>query len=254
MPASALDSQTGANTTPAPSVLGQNASNVTATQNGVQTPSGQAPNTNTTTGQTDYTQRSAALTSSDANGVRKVALVGKYGAGTTNTWGGSTQASGTQTTYSSVVFNVTPQLSESGSMLAVDIGEIRSAGSIVIYLGSPARVFGITAKFVSRTAAEAQKTFESISILKAWRMPQSNQDEPETLRLFAYDKTLKGIPCFLQNYSVEWPEDVDYILATNGTPVPIIQTVNISLKEVRNWDDIRSFKYTDFKKGTLDQW
>jgi hypothetical protein len=250
MPASALP-PTSANTTPGPNLYGQQSNAVSANQTAVQT-----PNSNTTTGQTDYLQRSSYLTSQDSNGTRKVALVGKYGAGTTNTWGSATQASATSsgTTYSSVIFNVTPQLSESGSMLAVDIGEIRSAGSIVIYLGSPARVFGITAKFVSRTAAEAQQTFNNISILKAWRMPQNAQDEPETLRLFAYDNTLKGIPCFLQNYSIEWPEDVDYIAATNGTAVPIIQTVNISLKEVRNWDDIQAFKYEDFKKGTLDQW
>jgi hypothetical protein len=250
MPTSALP-PISPSTSTVPNIYGQQSSAISANQAGVQT-----PQTNTTTGQTDYTQRSSYLTSQDNNGTRKVALVGKYGAGTTNTWGGATQASSSssQTTYSSVIFNVTPQLSESGSMLAVDIGEIRSAGSIVIYLGSPARIFGITAKFVSRTAAEAQKTFNNISILKAWRMPQSAQDEPETLRLFAYENALKGIPCFLQNYSIEWPEDVDYITSTNGTPVPIIQTVNLSLKEVRNWDDIRSFKYEDFKKGTLDQW
>jgi hypothetical protein len=216
-----------------------------------------APQSNTTTGITDYTQRSNSLTSSDNNGIRKVALVGKYGAGTTNTWGGATHppsSNGNNTTYTSVVFNVTPQLSESGTMLAVDIGEIRSAGSIIVYLGSPARTFSITAKFVSRTTLEAQQNFANISVLKAWRMPQSNQDEPETLRLFAYDKTLKGIPCFLQNITVEWPEDVDYIVNTDGTPVPIIQTVNLSLKEVRNWDDIQKFDYVKFKQGQLNEW
>lgn len=251
MPVSRNNTQPGG-TPSSPNLQAQQTQAVSQTIAGV---APTAPQTNTTIGQTDYTQRSSALTSADSNGIRKVALIGKYGAGTTNTWGSATQSSaGSGTTYSSVIFNITPQLSESGTMLAVDIGEIRSAGSIIIYLGSPARTFNISAKFVSRTAAEAYQTFNYISILKAWRMPQSAQDEPETLRLFAYDNTLKGIPCFLQSLSIEWPEDVDYVLASNNTPVPIIQTVNISLKEVRNWDDIRKFNYIDFKQGKLDEW
>lgn len=203
----------------------------------------------------DYTDRAKQLSSHDA--VRKVALIGRYGAGTYTLNEGATESSKTangKTDFSTVVFNVTPQLSESGSLVAVDIGEMRSAGSIIIYLGSPARTFNINAKFVSRTPQEASINLNYINILKAWRMPQGDMEEPETIRLFAYDKVLKGIPCMMQNLNIEWSDDVDYIPSTNGVPVPIIQTVSIALKEARNFDDIQNFKYEDFKAGKLDQW
>lgn len=231
------------------STINQLSQQVNSTKAGLATPP-----SNTTSGETDYTDRRNQVT--ENSGSKKVALVGRYGAGTMNTWGGATQAAnaGKTATFSTVIFKVTPQLSESGSISAVDIGEIRSAGSIIVYLGSPARVFNITAKFVSRTVKEASDTWRDINVLKAWRMPMSNTDEPETVRLFAYDKTLKGIPCLMQNINVEWPDDVDYIEASNGAPVPIIQTVTLSLKEVRNFDDINAFDYVSFKQGALDQW
>lgn len=215
----------------------------------------QTPNSNTTNGSMDLTQRKSQLSSQDSQGSKKVALVGRYGGGTTNTWGDATQASGSgSTTLSTVVFKTTPQLTESGTVSAVDIGEIRSAGSVIVYLGSPSRTFNITAKFVSTTQKEADENWRYINILKAWRMPQSNSDEPETIRLFAYDQTLKGIPCLLMNIGIEWSDDVDYITASNGSPVPIIQQVTLSLKEVRNYDDINKFDYVSFKSGSLQGW
>lgn len=236
-------------------VLSREAANINNTRTGIQTSvsgvNGTAsPISNTTSGETDYTQRKAQVPS-----LRKVSLVGRYGGGTSNVWGGATQAAKTSTTdFSTVTFEITPQLTESGTVSTVDIGEIRSAGSIIVYLGSPARTFSISATFVSRTMAEASETFRAINLLKAWRMPQSNNDEPETIRLFAYDKTLKGIPCMMQSLNIEWGDDVDYIPAANGANVPIIQKVSIGLKEVRNWDDIQKFDYVNFKQGTLDQW
>lgn len=237
-------------------------------QNGISNPSSNGqPGIQVNNGQ-DYLDRELVVESKKAS--RKVSLVGNYGKGvrpltggvlaSTATGGGlsgSTQAS--SNTKSIVVFESTPDLSESGQTVLIDIGDIRAAASVVIYMGSPSRSFNINARFISRTLDEADQTQKDINILKAWRMPMLSKGagfnaEPETLRLFAYDKSLKGIPVMIQSLNIEYPSDMDYIPASDGTPIPIIQTVSIGLKEVRSIEDLNTFSYEDFKAGNLPEW
>lgn len=221
-----------------------------------------AKNANTSSAN-DYQTRANVLNQN--NNRQKVALVGRTGAGAralTSALGGTAQNLDSE--LSVVVFEATPDMTESGGTVLIDIGDIRAAASIVIYMGSPSRTFTLNAKFVSRTTAEAATNQNYINILKAWREPtiQSGggigQAEPETLRLFAYGDVLKGIPCMVNNISIEYPSDVDYIQATTAAGksvwVPIIQNVSLTLKEVRSWDDLKTFDYESFKQGTLDQW
>lgn len=199
----------------------------------------------------DYNQRKGYL----GGNTRKVSLVGNYTG--TGVWGDTFKINGSVKPQDNmVIFPITPQLNESGQVLKVDEGNIRRASSVIVYLGSPSRTFNIAAEFVSRTPAEATATFKSLNILKSWRMPMSDFNEPETVRLFAYDGQLKGIPCLMTSLNIEWPKDVDYIVTTSPTraEVPIIQQVSLSLTEIRNYDDVAAFDYVKFKQGLLDQW
>jgi len=234
--------------------------NVAQNANAVAT---QTANNANTTSADDYNVRANALNTN--NNRQKVALVGRTGPGAralTSQLGGTAQ--NLDSSLSVVVFEATPDMTESGGTVLIDIGDIRAAASIVIYMGSPSRTFTLNAKFVSRTAAEAATNQNYINILKAWREPTIQagggigQAEPETLRLFAYGDVLKGIPCMVNNISIEYPSDVDYIQTTTAAKanvwVPIIQNVSLSLKEVRSWNDLKTFDYEQFKQGTLDQW
>lgn len=209
----------------------------------------------------DYTLRSNAL--NHDNNRQKVALVGRTGKGSQPLIDGVGQnnLSSLSDSLSVVVFEATPDMNEGAQNLFVDIGDIRAAASIVIYMGSPSRTFSINAKFVSRTAVEAKDNMQYVNILKAWREPAIKANgsigtaEPETLRLFAYGDVLKGIPVMINNISIEYPSDVDYILSSDGNVwVPIIQSVTIGLKEVRSFQDLESFDYEKFKAGQLEGW
>jgi len=213
----------------------------------------------------DYIQRASQIYQN--NNRQKISLVGRTGAGARPLTAdlsprndiNSIQNNG-QDIFSVVVFEATPDMSESGQTILVDVGDIRAAASVVIYLGSPSRSFKISAKFVSRTPEEASMNMKYINILKAWREPVLKQGsqfgaEPETLRLFAYNDVLKGIPVMIWTLDIEYPSDVDYILSAEGDVwVPIIQNVSIGLKEVRSVDDLATFDYESFKAGKLDQW
>lgn len=210
----------------------------------------------------DYSLRSNALNSN--NNRQKVALVGRTGAGARALSPDLAHtASSLDTVTSVVVFEATPDLSESGQSILVDIGDIRAAASVVFYMGSPSRTFALSAKFISRTAAEAKQNYTYISILKAWREPtlvegQQYNAEPETLRLFAYGNVLKGIPVMVESISVEYSSETDFIQTTDASGetiwVPIIQNVSLGLKEVRSIDDLNTFDYPKFKKGILEGW
>lgn len=211
----------------------------------------------------DYLDRKAVVDQNKA--IRKVSLVGNYGTGARPLTGDSRLApSGTAISQAKeqriVVFDSTPDLSESGSTVLIDIGDIRAAASVVIYMGSPSRTFSITARFISRDSDEADKTYENITNLKAWRMPMlapgvGFNAEAETLRLFAYEDSLKGIPVMIQSLNIEWPSDIDYVYSDKyGTQIPIIQTASIQLKEVRSFDDLKTFDYAQFRNGSLNTW
>lgn len=213
----------------------------------------------------DYKVRAEALNQN--NNRQKVALVGRTGAGAralTGDLANNVGKNGVSNSTSIVVFEVTPEMNESGTTILVDIGNIRAAASIVIYMGSPSRAFTLNAKFVSRTPSEAAINQTYINRLKAWREPVIKLNggiglaEPETLRLFAYGDVLKGIPCMIQTLTIDYPTDVDYIKTTTSEKmhvwVPIIQNVSIALKEVRSFDDLDTFDYESFKSGILQGW
>jgi hypothetical protein len=257
-PAGATSSNVASNASGNTSV-NQAATTITNSQQGITNTASQVnlPEANNASTQ-DYLQRAASL----GNNVQKVALVGRTGAGTSSLTSGLSQQGGAAaqaTSMNAVIFTATPDMSESGSTILVDIGDIRAAASVVIYMGSPSREFSLSAKFVSRTTAEATQNFQYISWIKAWRMPVLKQGEsfgaePETLRLYGYGKVLRGIPVMLQSYNIEYSSDVDYIQDSAGNWLPIYQTVSLSLKEVRSVDDLASFDYASYKTGQLAGW
>jgi hypothetical protein len=168
-----------------------------------------------------------------------------------------------------VIFHSTPEVSEQGNVLYVDISDIRAAGSHSVYLGSPARTFNINHKFISRTRIEAENTWRMMNTLRAWRMPKTglahqginvedlnaDTNAPSVLNLFGYGKTFRGIPVVITSLTIDWNSESDYIKCNNGSDIPIILPVSISLKEMRTYNDMNStFNYEQFKKGELRWW
>lgn len=187
-----------------------------------------------------------------------------------------------------VEFKVTPDVTESKSVSYIPITDIRSAGSIHIFIGSPGRTFGINAKFVSRTQEEAKENFQMLHLLKGWTVPEKgydarggngstiDSDTPRIVNLYGYGQQLKGIPTVLTSLGVTYPSDVDYITFSDNTSnsnnntsettrsfsIPIIMNVDIQLQEVRSADELTgdtsksptAFDIKKYKNGELPGW
>lgn len=168
-----------------------------------------------------------------------------------------------------VTFHSTPEVSEQGTVNYIDISDIRAAGSHSVYLGSPARIFNINHKFISRTRIEAENTWRAMNTLRGWRMPKNgtqpasginvtntglDTNAPSVLNMFGYGKTFRGIPVVITSLSFDWNSESDYIKCNNGSDIPIILPVTISLKEMRTYRDMNSFNYDQFRRGELMWW
>lgn len=162
----------------------------------------------------------------------------------------------------SVLFEVQPELSESKSTNYVEIGEIRSSASLLIFMGSPSRNFSLNAKLVSRTEEEATQNFEYLHRLKGWSMPDpkyqtkiSGHGVPRTLLLYAYGKNIKGIPTVIKTLNIDYPVDCDYIITQDkDARMPIILNISIQLQETRTPDELTAFNIEQYKTGQLPWW
>lgn len=150
-----------------------------------------------------------------------------------------------------VEFQIQPEVSESGSATYQEVGNIRAPASILIYMHSPSRTFSINAKFVSRNQEEADLTFDKVNLLKSWRFPPSQGQAPEQLKLYGYGKVFNGINVVLTNYQDNYPVDTDYVEASNGSKIPIVKTVSISLKEAQSFKGLDEFDLNKFKNGEM---
>jgi hypothetical protein len=157
-----------------------------------------------------------------------------------------------------VIFDVQPNVSESGSASYFEIGDIRQAANLLVYMGSPSREFSINGRFVSRSEKEARKNLKYVRRLRSWRMPEKegsdiNLKAPSRLKMRGLGNWFNNIHVRLVNLTIESPEDVDYI-RVEGVDVPIIWPVSVSLKETRSVDELRDFNIEDFRQGNLPTW
>jgi hypothetical protein len=189
-----------------------------------------------------------------------------------------------------IEFDTTPDISESGSVSYFEAGEIRGPGSIMFYMGSPARNFTITAKLVARNAAEAERVSKQIHVLKSWRQPESytggiNAGTPTILYLQGYGKMFKDIPVVITDLNIDFSSEFDYISSSESSniggvqardknqdgkkeynpvvmkydaSVPIITPVTISLKEARSvegdLEGLETFDILKYRTGELYGW
>lgn len=181
-----------------------------------------------------------------------------------------------------VNFKVSPEISESKNALYLEVGDIRSSASIMVFLGSPSRNYSVNAKLVSRTADEAAENFAYMNLLKSWAMPHKGLaqsaaapvgnraigagDEPPVLHIYGYGEVFRAVQVVMKNINIEYPTDVDYIsgnanvkLNANSTlrtdfSMPIIMTIGMTFQEIRSSDEMQEFKIDDYKAGTLEYW
>jgi len=62
---------------------------------------------------------------------------------------------------------------------------------------------------------------------------------------------INRIPVVIQQLTIPYPNDVDYITTTSGVPMPIIMNIDISLLEAPSPDAFESFDLDAFRTGRL---
>jgi len=70
-----------------------------------------------------------------------------------------------------VVFDNTPQFTESGGVEYTPVMPIHMPGAIQVYKNTQPRSFSISHKFISRTSGEATQSMEAVQLLRSWRFP-----------------------------------------------------------------------------------
>jgi len=189
-----------------------------------------------------------------------------------------------------VVFDATPEFSESRTVQYKNIDPIHAPGGIYMYASTNARTFSIQGKLISRSVFEATKNLAYMQYLRTWAMPVFGNVNPATaapgegilgappalLLLTAYSKgnpgaqavqtTVPGsdrmpipaignniyqVPVIITQLDIPYPSDVDYIPTVNNIPVPTIVTISISLVEAHSPNAYQKFTLQDFKTGNL---
>jgi hypothetical protein len=189
-----------------------------------------------------------------------------------------------------VVFDASPEISESGTANYKLIDPVHAPGSILVFTSASARTFQVSGiKLFSRNGVEATKNYDRIQKLKAWRYPVFGLDStdaiygnpllgapPAVLEFTAYGKPngnaesgmatalINRVPVVITNIGIDYPSDVDYLPTIavanddslkhipSGIPVPAIWTVSITLMEAHSPSQYQKFSITDFRKGILD--
>lgn len=188
-----------------------------------------------------------------------------------------------------VVFDATPEFSESRTVNYKSIDPVHAPGGIYMYASTNARTFSIQGKLISRSVYEATKNLAYVQYLRTWAMPVFGTiganpapgegilgAPPALLLLTAYskgnpgaqnvmktvpasDKTLVPaignniyqVPVIITQLDIPYPSDVDYIPTLNSIPFPTIVTVSISLVEAHSPNAYQKFTLQDFKTGNL---
>lgn len=62
---------------------------------------------------------------------------------------------------------------------------------------------------------------------------------------------IRRVPCVIQQVSIPYPSDVDYIPSLSGVPMPTIMTIDMTLMETHSPQEYENFSLDDFRNGRL---
>jgi len=80
--------------------------------------------------------------------------------------------------------------------------------------------------------------------------PSQNASQPGT-SVWQRAQHINRVPVVINSLTIPYPNDVDYINTTDGTPMPIILNIDISLIETHSPNAYESFSLDDFRAGIL---
>jgi hypothetical protein len=137
-----------------------------------------------------------------------------------------------------VIFEASTPISESRTANYDGHNIIHLPTDILTYKNTSGRNFGVTAKLVSRNSDEATANSRIVDLIRSWVLPDFGKTgaTPPIVKLSAfYNKNIKNVPCIIKNYSINYPDDVDWIFGLDSledrNPMPVVTTITLTLEE-----------------------
>lgn len=165
-----------------------------------------------------------------------------------------------------VIFEAQPTLKEDRSAsYDTQMTPVHHPGDIYKYKGTSARSWGLDAKLISRTTEEASTNVAYLNLIRSWVMPFHGEGTsksynaelgapPPIITMSAYGPLIVGpVPCIVESYSINWPNNIDYVTDNKGNMIPVIIDVSMSLKESYSPAEYSGFDLKHYRRGELNQ-
>jgi hypothetical protein len=150
-----------------------------------------------------------------------------------------------------------PALVESRSARYTPENLLHAPESFNAFEGTDSREFQIEGRFFSQNSGDIEINNQILHVVRSLVMPDYNRTgaPPTPVRLFAYgSKNIHALPCLVKTYTMNYPNDVDYIVSnqTQGdVTMPVVFTLSMTLTEQHSISQLREFSLDDFRAGAM---
>lgn len=154
-------------------------------------------------------------------------------------------------------FRDQPVLNESRSARYEPESLLHAPESYNAYAATEQREFSLDGRFFTRNYNDAKENNQIINVVRSLVLPDYNATgaPPTPVRLYAYGSShIYNLPCLVRGYSLDYPNDVDYVQYYSGEHdiiVPTIFTISFTLVEQHSVKALREFSLSDFRKGDM---
>lgn len=146
-------------------------------------------------------------------------------------------------------FPYTPTIALSGSAVYDEVNVTHQNYQFTFFQNGKAEQIQITAPFNVEDAEEAAYWLRAILFLRMSVKMLPGGNPPPICKLSGYgDYVLPKVPCVVKSWSVDMPQDVNYI-NSGGSWVPVKSTVNLTLQPVYSRKDALNFSLSDISSN-----
>ena len=157
-----------------------------------------------------------------------------------------------------MVFPYTPTIDYQQAVDYSSYDPTHTNQELYAYTKTKAPTISINGKFTSQNSFEAGYSLAAFHFCRvvskmAFGESQNPGTPPPVLLFSAYgDYMYNDLPVIMTNFSVSWPDDVDYVQVVNtNTYVPAIFTISLSLIVQNTPATLRTFNLEQFRSGQL---
>lgn len=164
-----------------------------------------------------------------------------------------------RTGWGGIYFPVTPSIKQDIKANWQPTNVQHSNYAIYSYSGSDSGTISVSGQFPVQTQQEAFSWLATIHALRALTKMRTGNDvvpgsPPPVCRFYAYGPDIyNGVPVVIGSFSIDLPNDVDYLTGFNlegfETKVPVLSSISITLIPVYSRRELSRFSVDGFIRG-----